>query len=160
MAPAHATANTRDGPSHADSGRLPTSNPEIPMTIEKIEHPESNPDPITGAPGAHPVGVGLGAAAGGIAAGAAAGTLAAGPIGTVVGAAIGAVVGGLAGKGAAESMNPTQDLPSHRETDLRLGIGARTDDRAGEPVAEQRYSAARPAIDTSDGVTNGGFSGQ
>jgi hypothetical protein len=40
--------------------------------------PSSNRDPITGAPGAHPVGVGVGAAAGGIAAGAAAGTLAAG----------------------------------------------------------------------------------
>src|SRR6476659_6013277 len=97
---------------------------EIRMATEKDERPETNPDPITGAPGAHPVGVGLGAAAGGIAAGAAAGTLAAGPIGTVVGAAIGAVVGGLAGKGAAESVNPTQDLPEHRENDLRLGTGA------------------------------------
>ena len=76
------------------------------MEIEKAERPETNPDPITGAPGAHPVGVGLGAAAGGLAAGAAAGTLAAGPIGTVVGAAVGALVGGLAGKGAAEAMNP------------------------------------------------------
>jgi hypothetical protein len=51
----------------------------------------TNLDPITGAPGAHPVGVGLGAAAGGIAggiaAGAAVGTVAAGPVGTVVGAA-------------------------------------------------------------------------
>lgn len=32
------------------------------MAIEKTPRPESNPDPITGAPGAHPVGVGLGAA--------------------------------------------------------------------------------------------------
>src|SRR6476661_157430 len=152
MAPAHATANTRDGPSHADSGRLPTSNPEIPMTIEKIEHPESNPDPITGAPGAHPVGVGLGAAAGGIAAGAAAGTLAAGPIGTVVGAAIGAVVGGLAGKGAAESVNPTQDLPEHRENDLRLGTGAEINDRTFDGVAGQSYSAV-----ARDGVTGQGL---
>jgi hypothetical protein len=67
----------------------------------------SNRDPITGAPGAHPVGVGIGAAAGGIAAGAAAGTLAAGPIGTVVGAAVGAVVGGLGGKAVAEHYDPT-----------------------------------------------------
>ena len=58
---------------------------------------DENRDPITGAPGSHPVGTGLGAAAGGMAAGAAAGTVA-GPVGTAVGAAVGAVVGGLAGK--------------------------------------------------------------
>ena len=69
--------------------------------------PSSNRDPITGAPGAHPVGVGIGAAAGGIAAGAAAGTLAAGPVGTVVGAAVGAVVGALGGKAVAEHYDPT-----------------------------------------------------
>ena len=63
-------------------------------------------DPITGTPGAHPVGTGLGAAAGGIAAGAAVGTVA-GPVGTVVGAAAGAVAGGLAGKGVAETVDPT-----------------------------------------------------
>jgi hypothetical protein len=66
----------------------------------------ANRDPITGAPGAHPVGVGVGAAAGGAAAGAAAGTVA-GPVGTMVGAAIGAVAGGLAGKAAAEAIDPT-----------------------------------------------------
>ena len=65
-----------------------------------------NRDPITGAPGAHPVGTGVGAAAGGIAAGAAAGSVA-GPVGTVVGAAVGAVAGGLAGKGVAEKVDPT-----------------------------------------------------
>jgi hypothetical protein len=65
-----------------------------------------NKDPITGAPGAHPVGTGLGAAAGGMAAGAAVGTVA-GPIGTAAGAAVGAIVGGLAGKGIAEHIDPT-----------------------------------------------------
>src|SRR5207253_1949733 len=69
--------------------------------------PEANPDPITGAPGAHPVGTGVGAAGGG-AAGALIGT-AAGPIGTAVGAVVGAVAGGLAGKGVAESVNPTAE---------------------------------------------------
>jgi len=44
--------------------------------------PDANRDPLTGAPGSHPVGTGIGAAAGGVAAGAAAGTLAAGPVGT------------------------------------------------------------------------------
>ena len=73
-----------------------------------------NRDPITGAPGAHPVGTGLGAAAGGMAAGAAAGTVA-GPVGTVIGAAVGAVVGGLAGKGIAESIDPTMEEAYWRE---------------------------------------------
>ena len=74
-------------------------------TIDKT--PDANRDPISGAPGSHPVGTGIGAAAGGVAAGAAAGTLAAGPVGTAVGAAIGAVAGGLAGKAVAESIDPT-----------------------------------------------------
>jgi len=65
-------------------------------------------DPITGAPGSHPVGTGLGAAAGGLAAGAAAGTVA-GPVGTVVGAAVGAIAGGLAGNGIAEAIDPTAE---------------------------------------------------
>jgi hypothetical protein len=67
---------------------------------------DANRDPISGAPGAHPVGTGLGAAAGGMAAGAAAGTIA-GPVGTAIGAAAGAIVGGLAGKGIAEAIDPT-----------------------------------------------------
>ena len=65
-----------------------------------------NQDPITHAPGAHPVGVGAGAASAG-AAGAAIGAAVGGPIGAVVGAAVGAVAGGLGGKAAAESVNPT-----------------------------------------------------
>jgi hypothetical protein len=74
----------------------------------------ANRDPITGAPGAHPVGTGVGAAAGGMAAGAAAGTVA-GPVGTVIGAAVGAVVGGLAGKGVAEHIDPTIEEAYWRE---------------------------------------------
>lgn len=65
----------------------------------------TNADPISGAPGAHPVGTGLGAA-GGAAAGAAVGAIG-GPVGAVIGGAIGAVAGGLAGKGAGEGVNPT-----------------------------------------------------
>lgn len=72
------------------------------------EDRDMNRDPITGAPGAHPVGTGLGAAAGGMAAGAAAGAVA-GPAGALAGAAIGAVVGGLAGKGIAEKIDPTAE---------------------------------------------------
>jgi len=75
----------------------------------------TNRDPITGAPGSHPVGTGLGAAAGGIAAGAIAGSMAAGPVGTVVGAAVGAIAGGLAGKGIAEAIDPTAEEAYWRE---------------------------------------------
>ena len=73
----------------------------------------TNPDPITGEPGAHPVGTGLGAA-GGAAAGAAIGSVA-GPVGTVLGGAAGAIAGGLAGKGAAEGVNPTAEDSYWRE---------------------------------------------
>ncbi|HYC36197.1 MAG TPA: glycine zipper domain-containing protein [Usitatibacter sp.] len=75
---------------------------------------EPNRDPLSGKPGAHPVGTGIGAAAGG-AAGAAAGTAVGGPAGTVVGAAIGAIAGGLAGKGVAELVDPTEEDAYWRE---------------------------------------------
>jgi len=75
-------------------------------TIDKGR--DSNPanrDPISGTPGAHPVGTGLGAAGGG-AAGAAIGAIG-GPVGAVAGAVIGAVAGGYGGKAAAEAIDPT-----------------------------------------------------
>jgi hypothetical protein len=81
----------------------------------RTNDPAANPDPITKAPGAHPVGTGVGAAVGGaavggaavaIAAGAAAGSVA-GPVGAVVGAVGGAVAGGLVGKSVAEHANPS-----------------------------------------------------
>ena len=75
-------------------------------TFDKTTTP--NRDPLTGEPGAHPVGTGVGAAAGGMAAGAAVGTVA-GPVGTVLGAAVGAIAGGLAGKGVAEGVDPTAE---------------------------------------------------
>jgi uncharacterized protein YcfJ len=70
------------------------------------KQPGANRDPITGAPGAHPVGTGMGATAGG-ATGAAIGTGIAGPAGTLVGATVGAIAGGLAGKGVAEMVDAT-----------------------------------------------------
>ena len=75
---------------------------------------DANRDPITGAPGSHPVGTGVGAVVGGAAAGAAAGTVV-GPVGTVVGAAVGAIVGGLAGKGVAELIDPTREVAYWRD---------------------------------------------
>ena len=77
-----------------------------------------NPDPITKAPGSHPIGTGIGAVAGGAAAGAAVGTVA-GPVGTIAGAAVGAIVGGLAGKGVAEIVNPTVEDAYWRENHSR-----------------------------------------
>lgn len=74
-----------------------------------------NRDPITGEPGAHPVGAGIGAAAGGAAAGAAGGAVA-GPVGAVVGAVVGGVAGGLAGKEVADSIDPTMEDAYWRET--------------------------------------------
>lgn len=65
-----------------------------------------NRDPLTGTPGAHPLGVGVGGVAGGAAAGALAGTFF-GPIGTLIGAAAGVVAGAAAGKGVAERIDPT-----------------------------------------------------
>jgi hypothetical protein len=84
------------------------------IQTRKIQPTDANRDPLTGAPGAHPVGTGIGAAVGGAAAGAAAGTVA-GPVGTVVGAAVGAIVGGYAGKGVAEAIDPTVELEYWRE---------------------------------------------
>ena len=75
---------------------------------------DANRDPVSGALGAHPIGVGLGAVGTGAAAGAAGGALG-GPVGAVVGAAVGAVVGGLAGKSAAEVVNPTVETKYWQE---------------------------------------------
>lgn len=85
-----------------------------------------NRDPLTGEPGAHPVGTGLGAT-GGAVTGAAAGAIG-GPIGAAVGAVVGAVIGGLAGKGAAEALNPTVEDAHWREA------------YAGEPYYSPEHS--------------------
>ncbi len=79
---------------------------------------ELNRDPLSGTPGAHPLGTGAGAASGGIA-GAAVGMAVGGPVGSMIGAAVGAVAGGLAGKGAAEAVNHTAEEKFWRETYLR-----------------------------------------
>jgi len=76
-----------------------------------------NRDPISGTPGAHPLGTGAGALFGGLS-GAAFGT-AVGPIGVAVGAAVGAVMGGLVGKNTAEAVNPTAEEVFWQETYVR-----------------------------------------
>ncbi|MBF2028109.1 MAG: hypothetical protein IGS48_15305 [Oscillatoriales cyanobacterium C42_A2020_001] len=74
---------------------------------------DANRDPITGQPGAHPVGTGLGAAAAGTI-GTALGAIA-GPVGAGVGAVAGSVVGGLVGKSTAEVFDPTIEDTYWRE---------------------------------------------
>src|SRR6478735_2406198 len=86
------------------------------MKNDKNRRNDDNPankDPITGAPGAHPVGTGVGAAAAG-AAGAAIGAVG-GPVGAAVGLVAGSVIGGLAGKGVGEKVNPTEEDAYWRE---------------------------------------------
>lgn len=89
------TPAPQDPDARSTEGATPTEAPA------HVHHHTSHPDPITGEPDAHPVGVGVGALAAG-AAGAAVGAFA-GPVGMVIGAAIGAIAGGLAGKDVAEA---------------------------------------------------------
>lgn len=69
---------------------------------------DMNRDPITGAPGAHPVGAGTGAAIGATVGGVVGAV--GGPLGVAAGAAIGGVAGGLVGKSTAEAINPTGEV--------------------------------------------------
>lgn len=82
-------------------------NDETKKQVSKKTAADANRDPITGTPGAHPVGTGVGAA-GGAVAGAAVGAIA-GPVGAGVGLVAGAIAGGLAGKGVAEKIDPTAE---------------------------------------------------
>src|SRR5688572_24850157 len=89
----------------------------ITKQTDKKARRDSNRDPITGTPGAHPVGTGVGAASGG-AAGAAIGAVG-GPVGAAVGLVAGAITGGLAGKGVAEKIDPTVEDAYWRKNYLK-----------------------------------------
>lgn len=84
-----------------------------------------NLDPITGEPGAHPVGTAVGTTSGAIA-GAFAGSFA-GPVGAFVGVVVGAVVGAAAGHESGEELNPTSELAYWRDA------------LPGEPYYDPRY---------------------
>jgi phage tail tape-measure protein len=102
------------------------------MTKTPNTSKDSNPDPITGEPGSHPVGTGLGAAGGG-ATGATIGAVG-GPVGMAVGAVIGAIAGGLAGKATAELIDPTAEDAYW------------TENHRSQPYAEEtEYSEYSPA---------------
>ena len=86
----------------------PTKKPPS-KSVDLPPYGDRNADPITGAPGAHPIETGVGAALGGAAAGALAGAVG-GPLGAVAGAIIGgAAAGGLAGHGVGELIDPTSE---------------------------------------------------
>jgi len=93
------------------------------MATEKTYSGDENshPDPITGAPGFHPIGTGVGATGGGLAgaaAGAAIGSVVPG-IGTVIGGVVGTIAGaaggGLAGHAIAENVDPSAEDTYWRE---------------------------------------------
>lgn len=72
-----------------------------------------NADLITGEPGSHPIGTGIGAL--GVAAvGAAVGAVG-GPFGALAGAAVGTIIGGYAGHAVGEKIDPTKEGAYWRE---------------------------------------------
>lgn len=117
--------------------------------INRKSETQTNRDPITGAPGAHPVGTGVGAVAGGIAAGALAGSVV-GPVGTAVGAVVGAVTGGLAGKEVAEALDPTVE-----EAYWRDNFGTRSYVKKGDTFEDYgpAYRFGSDSYGRSDGRT-------
>jgi uncharacterized protein (TIGR02271 family) len=120
---------------------------------------DSNPDLITGEPGSHPIGVGLGAAGAG-AAGAAIGTAVGGPIGTVVGGILGAVAGGYGGKAVGEVVDPTGEDNYWRESHSRQPYADKTlkfedyapayrtgyEGYSAHAAAKQTFEAAEPDL--------------
>ncbi len=106
-----------------------------------VDDDPANRDPISGASGSHPVGVGVGAA-GGAATGAAIGTIA-GPIGTIVGGAVGAVVGGLTGKAVAEGIDPTVEDAFWRDSYInRSYVRAGSEYRDYQPAYRYGWETA------------------
>jgi len=91
---------------------------DIIVTKTVVNEEDVNRDPISGTPGAHPIGTGAGAAPGAVAGGIA-GLVVGGPVGGAIGAVVGAVAGGMAGKSAAEAFNPTAEEKFWRETYIR-----------------------------------------
>ena len=128
------------------------------MTGKQDDVDVANPDPLSGAPGAHPVGVGVGALSG-AAAGAAMGAVA-GPAGAAVGTVVGAVAGALAGKGTAEAMHPTDpETGAGQGHPVGAGMGAAGGAAAGAAIG----SAAGPLgtiVGGMVGAVAGGLAGE
>ncbi|HEX8325368.1 MAG TPA: YsnF/AvaK domain-containing protein [Tepidisphaeraceae bacterium] len=99
--------------------------------------PDRNPDPITGAPGSHPLGTGIGTGSGALT-GAAMGAIG-GPVGAAIGLIAGGIVGAIAGHKAGEYNDPTEDYS-----------------QAGQKHADP---VARTTNATSTGTTGGSSTG-
>ena len=99
------------------------------------DQPDKNPDPLTGEPGSHPIGTGVGAAGGGLT-GAAIGAAVGGPLGAAVGAVVGGVAGAYGGKGVAEAVNPTEEEKYWRENH------AKQEWAQGEALGYEHYGPA------------------
>ena len=113
------------------------------MDAKDVRERDANRDPLTGEPGSHPVGTGVGSA-GGAAAGAAVGAVVGGPVGALVGGAIGAVAGGEAGHVAGEAIDPTVEEKYWRENySRRPYYKAGTDFAAYEPAYRYGWENAR-----------------
>jgi len=84
------------------------------MDEHSKDQPDANPDPLTGEPGSHPIGTGVGATGGGLT-GAAIGAAVGGPVGAAIGAVVGGVAGAYGGRGVAEAINPTEEDKYWRE---------------------------------------------
>jgi len=103
-----------------------------------------NADPLTDAPGAHPIEAGVGAGLGGAAAGLAVGA-AGGPVGAVIGGIVGgAVAGGLVGKGVGELIDPTTE-----DAWLREYFGSRGA-RRGDETPEDYRPAYRYGLQSAE----------
>ena len=75
---------------------------------------DRNPDPITGAPGSHPLGTGIGTGSGALT-GAALGMIG-GPVGAAIGLIAGGITGALVGHEAGEYNDPTEDYSKAGQT--------------------------------------------
>jgi hypothetical protein len=115
-------------------------------TLDRLEDadivtsPTPNRDPITGAKGSHPIGVGVGAATAGVVGGVigSAVPIVGTAIGVAVGTAVGAVIGGFAGKGAAETLFPTGEVDYWRAAHVERPYY----DDASQYTFDQDYLAA------------------
>ncbi|MGI8819319.1 MAG: hypothetical protein ACR2ID_00355 [Chthoniobacterales bacterium] len=113
------------------------------MDKETNTNPDENRDPLTGEPGSHPIGTGLGTTGGGLA-GAAIGAAVGGPVGAAIGAVVGGVAGAYGGRGVAEAVNPTLEDNYWRENH-------KTQEWADESSTYEHYA---PAYRTGyEGVT-------
>ena len=139
-----------------------TTSKDPEKTVDVPPYGSRNPDPITDAPGSHPIETGIGAAIGGVATGAAMGMVG-GPIGAVIGGIIGGTVaGGLAGKGVGELIDPTTEdnwLREYHGTETQTVKGSTPDTyrsayRYGLEGASTHY-AGRPYEDVETDLRSG-----